>query len=465
MKMTTSITSLNREENNQYRSSQFIISRLSRGEANRRFLGSTLVSSLLFVALASLLFSSDAQALALYDRVQATGTLNVRDAAAGNLLTTEYVGNKGFIIGGPVTATYQGISYVWWQVSWDNYLSGGWSIANTMQTIPAWELDVYSSNPNSGVTINVSPKDVWLLLGGGTTDSLVPTDFWRAYDNNFVVTLTAPATAGGNNFLQWNRNGSSYSSSQTTTVTMNADYSMTAVYGCTLPGFAGSPFPANGATVSSQPTIFSWSGASYAISYDVYLDGTFRANVNTTQWTLNQSLTLATHNWYVIAKNSCGQSPGPPVIWSFTISPSPTVTITSPNGGENWQVGSSHNITASVSGSITGWQLEYSINGGSSWNWITGLSTANTTINYSWTVPNTPSTTCKVRATVNYSTGSAADISDGNFTISQPIPTVTVTSPNGGENWQVGSSRSITATSSGSITSVEIDYSTDGGSS
>jgi pimeloyl-ACP methyl ester carboxylesterase len=93
------------------------------------------------------------------------------------------------------------------------------------------------------------------------------------------------------------------------------------------------------------------------------------------------------------------------------------------------------------------------------------MSTPNTTINVSWTVPNAPSTTCKVRATVLYANGSVADVSDANFTISQPIPTVTVTSPNGGENWQVGSSHNITATSSGSITSVEIDYSTDGGSS
>jgi pimeloyl-ACP methyl ester carboxylesterase len=426
---------------------------------------SRLITRLFFVTFFLLLFSSNTQALALYDRVSATGTLNVRDVAAGNQIATEYAGNKGFIIGGPVTATYLGTSYVWWEVSWDNYLSGGWSIANTMQTIPSWELDVYSSNPNSGVTISVSPIDVWLFLGSGTTDTLVPTGFWRIYDNNVLVTLTAPATAGGNNFVQWNRNGSFYSSSQTTTVTMNADYSMTAVYGCTLPGFPGSPNPANGATVSSQPTILDWSDASYAKSYDVYLDGTFRANVSSSQWTLNQSLTLATHNWYVIAKNSCGQSSGPPVVWSFTISPPPTVTITSPNGGENWQVGSSHNITASVSGSITGWQLEYSTDGGSSWNWITGMSTANTTINVSWTVPDVPSTTCKIRATVLYANGSVADASDANFTISQPIPTVTVTSPNGGENWQVGSSHNITATSSGSITSVEIDYSTDGGSS
>ncbi len=183
---------------------------LNRDNAARLSLGSTLFIRLLFVALLLLPFLSNGQALALYDRVDATGTLNVRDAPAGNQITTEYAGNKGFIIGGPVTATYQGTSYVWWKVSWDNYVSGGWSISNTMQAIPAWELDVYSSNPNSGVTINVSPIDVWSFLGSGTTDLLTPTDFFRIYDNNVLVTLTTPATAGGNNFVQWNRNGSYY---------------------------------------------------------------------------------------------------------------------------------------------------------------------------------------------------------------------------------------------------------------
>ena len=38
-----------------------------------------------------------------------------------------------------------------------------------------------------------------------------------------------------------------------------------------------------------------------------------------------------------------------------------------------------------------------------------------------------------------------------------------VTSPNGGESWSIGSSQNITWTKTGSIASVELEYSMDGG--
>jgi pimeloyl-ACP methyl ester carboxylesterase len=41
------------------------------------------------------------------------------------------------------------------------------------------------------------------------------------------------------------------------------------------------------------------------------------ANVLVSQWTLNQSLSFSSHNWYVVANNGCGSPPGP--TWSFTI--------------------------------------------------------------------------------------------------------------------------------------------------
>jgi len=84
-------------------------------------------------------------------------------------------------------------------------------------------LTVASSNPNSGVSITVSPNDNG-GQGNGTTQ------FFRTYNDNTVVTLTAPSTAGGNNFQKWQRNGVDYAFTAQTTVTMNANYTMTAVY-------------------------------------------------------------------------------------------------------------------------------------------------------------------------------------------------------------------------------------------
>ena len=88
---------------------------------------------------------------------------------------------------------------------------------------PTRTLTVASVNPSSGVNITVSPNDS-SGLGNGTTQ------FTRTYNNNTTVTLTAPATAGGNNFQKWQRNGDDWATTQATTVTLDANYKMTAIY-------------------------------------------------------------------------------------------------------------------------------------------------------------------------------------------------------------------------------------------
>jgi hypothetical protein len=86
-------------------------------------------------------------------------------------------------------------------------------------------LTVASSNPNSGVSISVSPND-----NGGNGSGT--TQFSRTYDNNAVVTITAPSTAAGNAFQRWQRDGSDFggNDSLTQNVTMDADHTMTAFY-------------------------------------------------------------------------------------------------------------------------------------------------------------------------------------------------------------------------------------------
>ena len=143
------------------------------------------------------------------------------------------------------------------------------------------------------------------------------------------------------------------------------------------------------------------------------------------------------------------------------ISP-PSLAVTSPNGGENWEVGSSHNITW-TSSSVTNVKIEYTTNNGSSWSTV--ISSTASDGSYGWTIPNTPSTTCKVKIT-DVSNASISDQSNNIFTISSPPPppAITVTSPNGGENWEVGSSHNITWTST-NVTNVKIEYTTNNGSS
>ncbi|MBT3879253.1 MAG: hypothetical protein HOF76_09415, partial [Candidatus Scalindua sp.] len=100
---------------------------------------------------------------------------------------------------------------------------------------------------------------------------------------------------------------------------------------------------------------------------------------------------------------------------SLTVTTCQSITVTSPNGGEFWQVGTSHNITwanASYPGGNV--NLEYSTDGGSSWNTV--ISSTPNDGSHSWTVPNTLTTSARVRV-MSTSNSSYTDTSNSDFTI------------------------------------------------
>ena len=78
-----------------------------------------------------------------------------------------------------------------------------------------------STNPASGVAINVSPVDN-SNAGNGTTS------FTRTYNSGTSVTLTAPATSNGNTFSSWT--GCTAASATTCTITLAANATVTANY-------------------------------------------------------------------------------------------------------------------------------------------------------------------------------------------------------------------------------------------
>lgn len=183
-------------------------------------------------------------------------------------------------------------------------------------------------------------------------------------------------------------------------------------------------------------------------------DSTQYVPVDTTLWPPNVKLEFSTAegtaSYPAFVKGCLGQGTGP----------TPSITVTSPNGGENWQVGSVHDITwtsENFSGNV---KIEYSTDGGSYWIQVVASTEDDGT--YSWTVPNTPTTQGRVKIS-DAATGTPSDMSDNNFTISV-VPTISVTSPNGGESWCVGSNHNITWTSTGTIANVKLEYSTDSGS-
>ena len=143
----------------------------------------------------------------------------------------------------------------------------------------------------------------------------------------------------------------------------------------------------------------------------------------------------------------------------FSITPTPAVTLLSPNGRERWQEGSVQQLRWQ-SAAIDSIVFEYSIDDGSSWRHI-GVFEASAGI-APWTVPLTPSDRCRVRATSTIQP-SLTDMSDRTFSII-PIPRLRLLAPVGGEFWEISSRETIRWESAG-IERVDIEYSTDNGGS
>jgi len=159
----------------------------------------------------------------------------------------------------------------------------------------------------------------------------------------------------------------------------------------------------------------------------------------------------------------------------FTISEAAvSIKVTSPNGGERWEMTTNQTITWTSSG-LTGTSgrvsIQLSRDGGETWKTLM-VSTPNNGIQ-AWKVtgPATNQARIKVLSTIY---PDIFDISDANFII--PAPTIRVTSPNGGEShdrgesrdkvesWQIGTKQTITWTSSPGVTGrIKIELSRDGG--
>ena len=134
--------------------------------------------------------------------------------------------------------------------------------------------------------------------------------------------------------------------------------------------------------------------------------------------------------------------------------------VISPISRQQWVAGTSQTITWETVGSYPTVKVELSTDNGSTWTTITSGTT--NTGSYTWTVPGLASSQCLIKVS-DSADGFPSDTSDAVFSI-VPFRCVTVTSPNGGESWEVGSVHNITWTSTGTVGNVMIDYSTNNGS-
>ncbi len=143
-----------------------------------------------------------------------------------------------------------------------------------------------------------------------------------------------------------------------------------------------------------------------------------------------------------------------------------TITVTNPHGGENWVIGNTYTITWNSSG-ISGTVGIKLFKDGASLGYI-AMDVPNTG-SYSWTINNIIGVGA-ISAGSHYQiqvkkSGVAAGLSR-EFTISNSssAASITVTNPHGGENWKIGSTHTITWTSSGISGTVGIKLFKDGAS-
>jgi len=129
---------------------------------------------------------------------------------------------------------------------------------------------------------------------------------------------------------------------------------------------------------------------------------------------------------------------------------SQVTTLITPNGGEQWPVGSNQTIKWRTTGTgLDHYRLLLSSNSGSTWLDTIVHNVASSETTYNWSVPSLNLATCRVMVQV-LDTGSIVisnDSSDTNFTIGTAV---TIVFPNGGESLPGGSNQIIKWRTAGS---------------
>ncbi len=144
---------------------------------------------------------------------------------------------------------------------------------------------------------------------------------------------------------------------------------------------------------------------------------------------------------------------------NFTILTS-SITVTAPNGGEAWIIGTNQSITWTSTG-VANVKIEYTTNNGTEWLPIVESIPASPA-SYLWTVPSTATTQARVRVS-SATVSTLSDISNNVFSIQFP-PSITLSSPNGGDLFPIGFERTIQWSSVNISGSVKIELSRDEGS-
>ncbi|MBI2567735.1 MAG: hypothetical protein HYV63_11950 [Candidatus Schekmanbacteria bacterium] len=150
-----------------------------------------------------------------------------------------------------------------------------------------------------------------------------------------------------------------------------------------------------------------------------------------------------------------------PLVYSEVNAKFPAMWLTSPVGGEKWQVGSGHAIQFDNVGLWNTATAELSRDGGVSYATInpTAAITANGSSSFDWTVTEPITTTARIRLTWS-NDGRVQATSPSSFSI---LPAIRVTFPNGGESLVQNYVHTLTWSAQGMLASEKVGLSVDCG--
>ncbi len=241
----------------------------------------------------------------------------------------------GFTVSNALTA---GSTYFWNVVAKNNTGSAPVSSTWSFTVVAGLPTQVTLTGPTNGATNqSTTPTFSWAASANATSYDLYlgttnPPAVYAQSLTSTSFTVSNTLSAGSTYF--WNvvakNTAGSAPASSTWSFTVSAG----------VPTQVTLTSPVSGATNQSNTPTLSWSAATRATAYDLYLGTTnppavFAQNLTSTSFTVSTALTAGgAYFWNVVAKDSAGPAPASST-WSFTVAAGvPTqVTLTSPTSG------------------------------------------------------------------------------------------------------------------------------------
>ncbi len=271
----------------------------------------------------------------------------------------------------------------------------------------------FTVNSNRTLTANFSQNPIQYTISTSSSPSIGgSTTGGGTFNSGATCNLTASANTGYT-FVNWTENGNQVSASTSYSFTVNSNRTLTA-------NFSQNPIQYTISTTANPgPGGSTSGGGTFNSGTTCYLTATANSGYTFINWTENgnQVSANASYNFTVNSNRT--------LIANFNQINNTYLTINNPNGGEVFTSGTVNTINGTCSSNITTIQLQYTTNNGGNFYPIISITPSNNVFYYSWTVPFTPSTQCKIQATGIYSSGQVTDLSDNLFIISPTCFTYT----------------------------------------